>query len=590
MDKGRRGQALVPVIFVMLILTALAIAFATSSVREVRAASNATAGTQSFAAARGALLYAMYALEQSSSNNVNYGVVQPGSDISVDSNGWWQLGDAWVKVSVVDTGACINLNAATAATLNQMPVFQNNPDLVAAILDWKSSGEQASQNGAKSSYYQTLNPPYNCKDAPFDSVEELLLVRGMSPGLLYGNGDGQAIDTTAGPIGTGSAYTPAAQSASSSSSGGSQGQPQFNDVYVNSRIALAELFTTVSQENNVAADGTKRVDINSATEQQLQTIGLTAAQAQQVVANRPVGTGNAGGGGNTAQQGAGGASGGAVGNGAMGGGASGNSGSGPQMGGPSTGGGRPGSGGTTPPRFARTRQAQGGRPGGGATGGSGSSSGTGGSGNGQGNGSGSQGNGSGGAGSGGASSGYTSIAALLSVPGMNSATLQKIADYLTTDSGSTRNDVVNVNTAPAEVLASVPGMDRQTLNAILNYRQNGQVFATMGDLFALQGVTAADLGRVIEHLSTKSSFYKVHIQVRMPGQQTVSAFSALVQVTGSYPQVLQWREVSRTTGWAYWTTPPTLPAPPIVSTTSTTSGSSSGHSAGGSGHASGGSG
>lgn len=554
-----------PVIFVMLILTALAIAFATSSVREVRAASNNTARTQSFYAARGALLYTMYALQQSSSNNVNYGVVQPGSDVSVDANGWWQLGDAWVKVDVVDTGACINLNAATAATLNQLPVFQSNPDLVAAILDWKSSGEQPSENGAKSSYYQTLKPPYNCKDAPFDTVEELLLVRGMSPGLLYGNGDGQAIDPNAGPIGTGSAYTPAAQSASASSAGGSQGQPQFTDVYSNSRIALAELFTTVSQENNVAADGTKRVDINSASEQDLEKIGLTAAQAQQVVSSRPAGTGGSGGGGNTLDSGGG--------NGNtldLNGGSSG----GPQMGGASSG-----------IRSGRTRQSMGqsmgGQPGGGA-GGSGTGSGN----TGQGNGSGGPGNGSGsgsgGQGGAGASQGYTNIAALLTVPGMDAATMQKIADYLTVDSGSTRNNVVNVNTAPAEVLAAVPGMDRQTLNAILSYRANGQVFATIGDLFTLQGVTPAEWERVIEHLSTKSSFYKVHIQVRMPGQQTVYAVSALVQLTSSYPQVLQWREVSRSPGWAYWTTTLMLPAPPIVSATSNTSGSSSGGASGGS--------
>lgn len=554
--KDRRGQALVPVIFVTLILTALAIAFATSSAREVRAASNAAADTQSFYAARGALLYAMYALEASSSYNVNYGVVQPGSDANVDSNGWWQLGDAWIKVDVVDTASCIDLNAATTGVLNQMPVFANNPDLVAAIMDWKSSGEQASQNGAKSSYYQTLNPPYNCKDAPFDTVEELLLVKGMSPGLLYGNGDGQAIDTTQ-PIGTGSAYVPAAQSASSSGSS-SQGQPQFTDIYASSRIALSELFTTVSQENNVAADGTQRVNINTATAQQLENIGLTAAQAQQVISSRPASTGGTG---NTLDLG-GGASGGNTLD------LNGNTSGGPQMGGPSSnGGGTSGSG--------RPRQSMG-------SGASGGSSGTGGSGStGQTGGQGSGGSGQGGAG---AATGYTSIAQLLQVPGMDSATMQKVADYLTIDSG-TRSNVVNVNTAPAEVLAAVPGMDRQTLNAILSYRQNGQVFATMGDLFALQGVTAAELGRVIEHLSTKSSFYKVHIQVRMPGQQTVYAVSALVQLTSSYPQVLQWREVSRSPGWTCWTTPPTLPAPPIVSTTTSGSGSGTGgsHSGGGSG-------
>jgi general secretion pathway protein K len=42
-------------------------------------------------------------------------------------------------------------------------------------------------NGAKTDdYYKDLDPPYRCKNGPLDRVEELLLVRGVTPELFYG--------------------------------------------------------------------------------------------------------------------------------------------------------------------------------------------------------------------------------------------------------------------------------------------------------------------------------------------------------------------------------------------------------------------
>src|SRR5437667_721110 len=63
--RRHRGQALVPIVFIMVILTVLAVAFATSASRELRAASNFTAQTQRFYSAKGALNYAAVALAQS---------------------------------------------------------------------------------------------------------------------------------------------------------------------------------------------------------------------------------------------------------------------------------------------------------------------------------------------------------------------------------------------------------------------------------------------------------------------------------------------------------------------------------------------
>ena len=42
-------------------------------------------------------------------------------------------------------------------------------------------------NGAKDDYYQSLNPPYKAKNGRFESVEELLLVRGVTRDYFYGH-------------------------------------------------------------------------------------------------------------------------------------------------------------------------------------------------------------------------------------------------------------------------------------------------------------------------------------------------------------------------------------------------------------------
>ena len=59
-------------------------------------------------------------------------------------------------------------------------------DLLDALKDWMDPDNEVTGFGAEDSYYQTLNKPYACKNAPVDSLEELLLVRGITRELYYG--------------------------------------------------------------------------------------------------------------------------------------------------------------------------------------------------------------------------------------------------------------------------------------------------------------------------------------------------------------------------------------------------------------------
>lgn len=59
--------------------------------------------------------------------------------------------------------------------------------LIACIKDWIDADEELTgRDGAESAHYRTLTPPYDAKNYPFDSVEELLLVKEITPELFFG--------------------------------------------------------------------------------------------------------------------------------------------------------------------------------------------------------------------------------------------------------------------------------------------------------------------------------------------------------------------------------------------------------------------
>ncbi len=61
--------------------------------------------------------------------------------------------------------------------------------IVDALVDWIDADDKESDNGAESSYYQAFEPAYGCRNGPVLYIEELLLVKGITPQLLFGEGE-----------------------------------------------------------------------------------------------------------------------------------------------------------------------------------------------------------------------------------------------------------------------------------------------------------------------------------------------------------------------------------------------------------------
>ena len=105
---------------------------------------------------------------------------------------------------LTDEESKININSADAQIMER--VFRlagleesEAQDLAFSIVDWRDEDSQLSSpsGGAEDSYYRMLPTPYEAKDAPFQALDELLLVKGVSENIfqkirnyitIYGNG------------------------------------------------------------------------------------------------------------------------------------------------------------------------------------------------------------------------------------------------------------------------------------------------------------------------------------------------------------------------------------------------------------------
>lgn len=59
-------------------------------------------------------------------------------------------------------------------------------ELINSFFDWTDEDDSERDNGAESKYYEELDPPYRARNAPVDTVRELLLVKGFNEAILSG--------------------------------------------------------------------------------------------------------------------------------------------------------------------------------------------------------------------------------------------------------------------------------------------------------------------------------------------------------------------------------------------------------------------
>lgn len=94
----------------------------------------------------------------------------------------FRVGADTFRLQIVDSCSFLNINTATEDQLNLLPLTQ---DEIAAWLDYRTTNTDPRALGAKDEYYNNLADPYNAKLANFETVDELLQVKGFTPKMLY---------------------------------------------------------------------------------------------------------------------------------------------------------------------------------------------------------------------------------------------------------------------------------------------------------------------------------------------------------------------------------------------------------------------
>jgi type II secretory pathway component PulK len=110
---------------------------------------------------------------------------------NLDSSG--NLGG--VRYGLEDESTRLNLNTLLSAEQMTegagktllMALPNMTEDVADAILDWLDADDEPRELGAEIDYYSGLSPAYAPKNGPLETVEELLLVRGVTPQLLFGS-------------------------------------------------------------------------------------------------------------------------------------------------------------------------------------------------------------------------------------------------------------------------------------------------------------------------------------------------------------------------------------------------------------------
>lgn len=210
--KNNRGVALLLAVAVVSLLIAVTVQFSIQMRQELMSSSNG-------------LSINTLGIIVKSGYNLAEAVLQADiskEEIAVDTlqDSWATLKDqemtslyptATLGVEISDLSGKVQLNSLlgsadggddaiaqrTAALLKGLLISEDLPEvtpeqadlIIKAIRDWTDADdeEQEGLESTESSFYRGLQPSYTSKNSPMEFVEELLLIRGISKVLYYGN-------------------------------------------------------------------------------------------------------------------------------------------------------------------------------------------------------------------------------------------------------------------------------------------------------------------------------------------------------------------------------------------------------------------
>ncbi len=216
--ENRSGIISVVVLWLIVILTVLAVGLGRRTSVDLHFAKHAIGKLKAKAAAQGAVMYALNQIRKDAADTttntfdslyqcgISLKEAQTPEDIFKHvplGEGYFDIGflsqagqetESKMVCGLEDEERKININAISAqndkvlAQLIALFGFDENTALMiaASVADWRDADSALANDtfGAEDDFYMSLAQRYHCKNMPFENLEELLLVRGMTPEIF----------------------------------------------------------------------------------------------------------------------------------------------------------------------------------------------------------------------------------------------------------------------------------------------------------------------------------------------------------------------------------------------------------------------
>jgi DNA uptake protein ComE-like DNA-binding protein len=191
---GRQGFVLAGILVLIVLGSMLAVSVLFRLQAEETAGSAGAEGEQAWSAAMSGVARAIGVIEGSVPGSMDW---QDNPGVFKDQLAWddgeekwyfsvYSLGESGAapRFGVSDENRRLNLQTATEEMLMKLPGMTLY--LAHGLLDFLDRDNVPHPEGAEQEYYDALARPYRAMNGPFSSTEELLLVRGFTTSLLYG--------------------------------------------------------------------------------------------------------------------------------------------------------------------------------------------------------------------------------------------------------------------------------------------------------------------------------------------------------------------------------------------------------------------
>jgi type II secretory pathway component PulK len=202
-ESRERGTILIVVMVVLFALASLVLALGRDARTDAALSANLRAAAEADMIERGAEQYVM-ALLEGQKDTIEQMTADQFENVPVGQGAFWIVRPTYgdtnrSEFGLVDECGKVDLNTVTYDRLMQMPGMTEQ--IAASIIDWRDTDDTATEGaGAESSTYNSRPEPYNAKNAPFECVEELAMVDGVTPEFLYGDESAKTNDSTLGSM------------------------------------------------------------------------------------------------------------------------------------------------------------------------------------------------------------------------------------------------------------------------------------------------------------------------------------------------------------------------------------------------------